>query len=165
MTAIDKLRTDSRRLAWTRIDPDGPGLHSPKKPGDIGFDLEAAEDVALMPGQQHDIATNIHIALPENVWAEMRARSSIAKRHLQVEAGTIDTGYRGPIFCVIRNITPIDVQTRPLDSIQAVEVKKGERIAQLIFHRTCPVWLDEVPQHDFDTRTERGVSGFGSTGR
>jgi dUTP pyrophosphatase len=161
VTAIDRLHGTRRRLRWSRIDKDGPGLHAPKRAGDIGWDLEAAQDYNILPGQQVDVATNIRLELPEDVWAEVRARSSIAKRHLQVEAGTIDPGYRGPIYALLRNIRPED--RGALSSIEGERVVKGERVAQIVFHKVCAVWAEEVDEVNINT--ERGEGGFGSTGR
>lgn len=166
MTSVaeDRLRSQRNQVIWQRIDPDGPGLHAPQRHNDIGWDLEAADTVLVEPGQQRDISTNIRLHLPETIWAEVRARSSIAKRHLQIEAGTIDPGYRGPIYALLRNlIQPNSPLYGPVDRRNdTIQIKKGERVAQIVFHRVCPVWAEEgIVEID----TERGEGGFGSTGR
>lgn len=152
MASVDKLRTALRQVRWSRIDPDGPGFHAPKRHLDVGWDLEVAEEREILPGRQDDVPTNIRLELPDFIWAEVRARSSAARRHLQIEAGTIDPGYRGPIYALVRNIGRQEVQIMP-----------GERVAQIVFHKVEPVWIKEVPSINDDT--QRGQSGFGSTGR
>jgi dUTPase len=122
-----------------------------------------------------DIATNIRLELPESIWATIQARSSIVRRGLQVEAGIIDTGYRGPLFVLTRNLftlSPLELTTeagfksheqlKDWAEEHSVLIKKGERIAQVIFHRVAPVWAKEVDV--VEKTTQRGTEGFGSTG-
>jgi dUTP pyrophosphatase len=63
----------------------------------------------------------------------------------------IDAGYRGEVICSVVN----------LDRDEAVEIRTGDRIAQLVIvaiPAVSPVWADDLPQ------TGRGEGGFGSTG-
>lgn len=166
MGSQDPLRASRTRVSWDRIDPDGPGLHEPKREGDIGWDLEASETVEILAGTAVDIPTNVRLQMPDNVWAEIRARSSTVRRGLQVDAGTLDTGYRGPLFVVTRNLAMPFRQAG--DGVlvaygNKVIIEKGERIGQVIFHKVCSVWAVEVPR--IDTGSERGEQGFGSTGK
>ena len=144
--------SDLLYMLWTRIDPLGPGLHRPKLDGDVGWDLEAAERMVLHPGSQRDIPTNVRVQLPAGYWGEIRARSSIARMGLQVDAGVLDNGYTGPLFVLLRNM-----------GVGRVEVPKGMRIAQLVLHRGAfHVLGKEVDELADDPR--RGNAGFGSTG-
>lgn len=149
------LYPERLRFQWARLDPDlPPGIHKPQHEGDCGWDLSAMYDIVIQPLGMVDIAINCRLQLPDSYWAEIKARSSIAKRGLQVDAGTIDNGYRGPLFVVLRNTKPNSL----------VEVKAGERVAQLVFHRLHELWDEEV--EEIDTRgSSRGESAFGSTGR
>lgn len=155
-------------LRWTRIDPDGPGLHLPKRDGDVGYDLEAAETVELRPNEQTDVPTNIRLALPEGTWGEIRARSSVALRGLQVDAGVLDNGYTGPVFVLLRNMNrlldaPITRVTNGCDWRGSVTINEGERIAQLVLHvAVMGVMTVEVEELAHDPR--RGEAAFGSTG-
>lgn len=176
--SLDKLKCEKNRVYWCRIDADcEAGLHAPKREGDVGWDLEAAEDTYILPGQAVDVPTNVRLHLPQNVWAEIRARSSIARRGLQVDAGTIDTGYRGPLFALVRNmktLQPADIADRMLGEVidfdglrnwtedNTVLIKAGERVAQVVYHRSCPTWAEEIDV--IDESSERGSDGFGSTG-
>jgi dUTP pyrophosphatase len=172
---IDTLKSASHRVRWMKIDASSPaGLHAPKRHGDVGWDLEAAEDTAIAPGQAVDVPTNVRLHLPNGTWAEIRARSSIARRGLQVDAGTIDTGYRGPLFALVRNmktLQPNDVMDRTIVNVQhlrrwteenTILIRAGERVAQVVYHRCYPTWAEEVEA--IDESSERGSDGFGSTG-
>lgn len=178
----ETLRRRNALVRFERIDPDGPSLHEPKREGDVGWDLEAAMDVTIAPGESVDVPTNIRLELPDSVWATIQARSSIVRRGLQVEAGIIDTGYRGPLFALLRNLRILDPRelfTEPIDpksepafkgynqlrswtAENSVKINKGERVAQVLFHRTTPVWATETDV--ISKATQRGVDGFGSTG-
>lgn len=153
------------RFRWARLDPDvPPGIHKPQHPGDCGWDLSALSDVLIPAHDVVDVAINCRIELPDGYWAEMKARSSIAKRGLQIDAGTIDNGYRGPLFVVCRNTKlpqPDEIEkARP----HGIHIKAGERIAQLVFHKLEDLWDEEVDEIDI-RGSSRGESAFGSTGR
>lgn len=153
-----------RVLRWARINPDGPGLDRPQRIGDVGYDLRSAEDLTLERGQMMDVPTNIRISLPASAWGEIRARSSIARRGLMVDAGIIDTFYTGPIFVVMRNVNISRAhQSETCDWNGRVNIKKGERIAQMILHPAIRVPSHELQELQDDPR--RGSAGFGSTGK
>jgi dUTP pyrophosphatase len=143
-----------------RIDPGLPlGIHEPKMAGDVGFDLVAMEAVEIPAGEARDVPVNARIELPHGVWAEIRGRSSIARLGLAVDAGTIDNGYRGPLYVLVRNMKPCNNNGPNVTHIQA-----GQRIGQLVLHQMVQWqrYLQEVPNVEQDT--ERGARGFGSTG-
>lgn len=172
MSAIDKLQTARTCVKWERIDDSGPGLHEPKREGDVGWDLECSERTVIKPGEAVDVPTNVRLHLPEFTWAEIRARSSIVRKGLAVESGTIDTGYRGPLFVLVRNmrmLSPFEAfRLRDLDECAewldsyCVVIEKGERVGQVVFHKVAEVWAQEVSA--IDLNTDRGTMGFGSTG-
>jgi dUTP pyrophosphatase len=145
------------------MDLEGPGLHLPKRSGDVGYDLEAAKTVTLNPGQQVDIPTNVRVKLPEGVWGEIRARSSIARKGLQVDAGVIDNGYTGPLLVLMRNMNRYERDSPICDWAGRVIIEKGSRIAQLVLHlMVAEVDVSAVEDLDHDPR--RGLAAFGSTG-
>lgn len=153
MNSNDRLHSDRNRIAWSRVRPDLPaGIHEPKLAGDIGWDVEAMEDATLVAGECANVAVNCRLALPEGFYADIRNRSSMSRRGIYVDQNVIDTGYRGELFIFLRNMQP-----------KMTTVRAGERIAQLVFHRVHPVWLDEI--EDVPMTTDRGARGFGSTGR
>lgn len=171
---IDQTKATRRRMLVARLDFNLPlGIHEPKRPGDVGWDLEAMEDTEIPPFQAVDVPVNARVALPDGVWGEIRARSSIARRNLQVDAGTLDNGYRGPLYVLTRYMAlpPLEsygngaVSERHPRQGDAVVIKKGERVGQLVLHAAAPAWLHEVSAEIFPVSTERGEDGFGSTGR
>lgn len=121
------------------------------RPGDSGLDLYAAEWVSIDPGQRRSVTTGIAIELPPGYEAQVRPRSGMTLAHGVVAAlGTIDNGYRGTILVTLFNL-----------SGSTFHVHRGDRIAQLV---VAPVAYPVVVEADSLSDTERGPSGFGSTG-
>ncbi len=121
---------------------------------DAGFDLYVAQDVVIPAHSFRDVPSGVHVQLPHGYWGMLTGRSStIRHRGLLVVQGIIDTGYTGELFSAVWNLTPKDV-----------EVRMGERIAQLIVlpNSTQQSVLSRV---DSLGDTKRGVQGFGSSGR
>ncbi len=132
------------------------GLPLPKRahPGDAGVDLYSTADVRIEPGARTLIATGVAIALPYGTVGLIHPRSGLAAKHgLTVvnTPGTIDAGYRGEIKVCLLNT----------DREQAVEIKRGDRIAQLLVQR---VELPEFKEVTFLDETVRGAGGYGSSG-
>jgi dUTP pyrophosphatase len=140
-------------VAVLRLDPELP-LPAYAHPGDAGADLMTAVDVTLGPGERALVPTGISIAFPEGYVALVHPRSGLAARHgLSVvnTPGTIDAGYRGEVKVLLINHDP----TEP------VELKRGDRIAQLVFQRVEQAVLTEV---EALPESVRGSGGYGSTG-
>lgn len=136
-----------------RLDPDLP-LPSYAQPLDAGADLRTTVDVRLEPGERALVPTGVAIALPAGFAAFVHPRSGLAARHgLSVvnTPGTIDAGYRGEIKVLLINHDPA----------QPVELKRGDRVAQLVVQRVETVQFVEVDQLP---ESARGVGGYGSTG-
>lgn len=127
--------------------------------GDAGFDLYVAPNLldgggwVVRPGEFVDIDTGISVELPPGVWAMMVGRSSTARRGLMVAQAVIDNGYRGPLFFGLQNLTQSTVVIEP-----------GERLAQLVPFQLTAANM-EVTRVATLTESERGVRGFGSSGR
>jgi dUTP pyrophosphatase len=137
----------------TRLDPGLP-LPAYARPGDAGADLAAAEDVDLAPGERAVVRTGIAVALPDGYAGFVHPRSGLAAKHgvtLVNAPGTIDAGYRGEIKVILLNTDPH----------QAVSLRRGDRIAQLVVQRVESVTFREVPALP---DSARGDNGFGSTG-
>ena len=123
-------------------------------PGDAGADLHAAEAVELAPGQRATVGTGVSIALPDGYAGFVVPRSGLAARHgitIVNSPGTVDAGYRGEIRVTLLNT----------DTSEAYSVAVGDRIAQLIVQ---PVTRARFVQVERLPGSERGESGFGSTG-
>lgn len=137
-----------------RLDADLP-LPAYAHPGDAGIDLVSAIDARVEPGERALLPTGVAIALPAGYAAFVHPRSGLAIKHGLTVAnapGTVDAGYRGEIKVALVN----------LDQRQAVEVRRGDRIAQLVVQR-----VEQVRFHEVTTLpgSARGDGGFGSTGR
>jgi dUTP pyrophosphatase len=115
-----------------------------------GFDLYAPERVDIPAGQSYLVGTGISMAIPNGWFGQINPRSSLAsKKKIRVGARVIDADYRGEVFINLHN-----------DGDTVYEIKKGDRIAQVVF---MP-FLGDVIQVDELDDTERGNGGFGSTG-
>lgn len=133
-----------------------PELPAPAyaKPGDAGADLRSRIDFDLEPGERALVPTGVAIALPEGYVGLVHPRSGLATKNgitIVNAPGTVDSGYRGELMVTLLNT----------DKTKSFHVQRGDRIAQLVIqkyeHATFTV-VDELEQ------TERGASGFGSSG-
>uniref|UniRef100_A0A8D0VKQ3 Deoxyuridine 5'-triphosphate nucleotidohydrolase n=2 Tax=Sus scrofa TaxID=9823 RepID=A0A8D0VKQ3_PIG len=116
-----------------------------------GYDLYSAYDYTVLPMEKAIVKTDIQIALPSGCYGRVAPRSGLAAKHfIDVGAGVIDEDYRGNVGVVLFNFGK-----------EKFEVKKGDRIAQLICERIFYPEIEEVQVLD---DTERGSGGFGSTG-
>jgi dUTP pyrophosphatase len=142
------------KIPVKRLDPGLP-LPSYARTGDAGLDLLAAEDVTLNPGERTAIPTGIAVAIPDGHAGFVHARSGKAlKEGLAVAnaPGLIDSGYRGEIKVIVVN----------LDPSSTIDIKRGEKVAQLVVQPVVDAQLEEV---ELLPDSERGEGGFGSTGR
>ena len=95
--------------------------------------------------------TDLSIRVPEGTYGRVAPRSGLAaKHHIDIGAGVVDEDYTGPVGVVMFN-----------HAAEAFEVKRGDRIAQLVCEKICYPELEEVKEL---VKTERGSGGFGSTG-
>ncbi|MDQ1444019.1 MAG: dUTP pyrophosphatase [Acidimicrobiaceae bacterium] len=138
-----------------RLDPD---LALPRyaHAGDAGLDLVARQDVVLAPGGGRAVVpTGVAVAIPEGHAGFVQPRSGLAAKHgvtLLNTPGLIDAGYRDELKVVLVN----------LDPATPYEVKRGDRIAQLVI---LAVGQAEVVAVDDLPAATRDTGGFGSTGR
>jgi dUTP pyrophosphatase len=119
---------------------------------DLYADLE--HELVMNPGARALVPSGIAIELPDGFEAQIRPRSGLALKHgiaLVNSPGTIDADYRGEIGIILIN-----------HGDEPYPVRKGERIAQLVFAPFARATLLEVSEL---AATERGVGGFGHTGR
>ena len=136
-----------------RLDQGLP-IPSYARPGDAGADLYSAIDDLIAPGARKLIPTGISIALPPGYVALVHPRSGLAIKHgitLGNAPGTIDASYRGEVKVILVN----------LDRAIPFEVKRGDRIAQLVIQKVEAAEFVEVGQLPGTTRND---GGFGSTG-
>jgi dUTP pyrophosphatase len=140
-----------------QLDPDLP-VPAYARPGDAGADLFAREGAQLSPaGGRALIPTGIIVALPIGFGGFVLPRSGLALRHGVTclnTPGLIDPGYRGEVSVLLVNT----------DTSEGYEVRRGDRIAQLVViaveqAQFVAVTEDELPSSD------RGQGGFGHSGR
>ena len=144
----DRVIVSTRRL--------DPGLPVPGRahPGDAGVDLDSRVDVTIAPGQRVLVPTGLAIALPEGYAGFTHPRSGLAARHgitIVNAPGTIDGGYRGELLVNLVNLDP----TEPF------EIRRGDRIAQLVVQRVAEATFVEV---DSLPESSRGETGHGASG-
>ncbi|NXB15190.1 DUT protein, partial [Rhagologus leucostigma] len=141
----------STRLRFTKLSENAfaPSRGSARA---AGYDLYSAYDCVIPPMEKAVVKTDIQIALPSGCYGRVAPRSGLAAKHfIDVGAGVIDEDYRGNVGVVLFNFGK-----------ETFEVKRGDRIAQLICERIYYPELEEVEALD---DTERGEGGFGSTGK
>lgn len=135
--------------------PHGEGLALPHyaTDGAAGMDVLAAEDVTLLPGGRHAVATGLAMAIPDGYEIQVRPRSGLALKHgisLPNTPGTIDSDYRGELKIIMINLGDADFA-----------INRGDRIAQLVLAPVVrAIWEEAADLDD----TARGQGGFGSTG-
>ena len=123
--------------------------------GSSGMDLSAniEKQIKIEPGKTSIIPTGISVSIPKNFEIQIRSRSGLAaKSQISVlnSPGTIDADYRGELKVILINL-----------GNKTFVVERGARIAQMVL---CPVVKAKFKEVDSLDDTERGASGFGSTG-
>ena len=123
-----------------------------KTKGAAGADLKSVLHITLAPGASHMISTGVSLAIPEGFVGLVFPRSGLATKGITLKnsVGVIDSDYRGEILVSLVN-----------NSLETVEINKGDRIAQIVF---LPVTLFPFISVDKLPETMRGTGGFGSTG-
>jgi dUTP pyrophosphatase len=119
--------------------------------GDAGMDLFSIEDLIIKAGERALVHTGIYIELPQGFVALIWDKSGLAaKNGLKTMGGVIEYTYRGEYCVVIFN-----------SSNQNFEIKKGQKIAQILVQPICTAEIEEVQEL---SDSARGEKGFGSTG-
>jgi len=121
--------------------------------GDAGMDVYSAIDHELQPRERKLIPAGFKMAVPYGFEVQVRPRSGLALKHgisVVNSPGTIDHQYRGDVGILLIN-----------HSNESFSIKRGDRIAQIVFNKVELVHFDEVESL---SETTRGEGGFGSTG-
>lgn len=135
-----------------------PGARVPERAyaGDAGYDLAAAENLILAPGERAVIRTGVAIAVPDGYAGLVLPRSGLAVRHgisLVNAPGLIDPGYRGELMVPLINH----------DREETFEVETGMRVAQLVLVRAAEARFVSVELLE-EGADGRGEGGLGSSG-
>ena len=131
-----------------------PGARLPERatPGSTGYDLYACPDGEMVIGQEPALVpTGIAVEAPAGYDVQVRPRSGLSSKGVQVTFGTIDSDYRGEVL-VTMYVLPFR---------EPHVVRPGDRIAQLVVGRTAEVSIVEA---EALSASERGSGGHGSTG-
>lgn len=121
--------------------------------GDAGMDVYSIENITLKPRERALIKTGLSFEIPKGFEIQVRPKSGLALKYgltIVNTPGTLDSGYRGELGIILLNTNNQDY-----------EIKKGEKIAQIILARYEEAQIQEVTEL---TDTSRGEGGFGSTG-
>ena len=121
--------------------------------GDAGMDLYSVEDCTIEPFTLKKVSTGLLMQLPKGTEGQVRSKSGIALKNgvfVLNSPGTVDENYRGEVSVILYNL-----------SKQNFEIKKGQKIAQLVINKVCYAKTIVVESLDL---TSRGEGGFGSTG-
>ncbi|CXP53015.1 deoxyuridine 5'-triphosphate nucleotidohydrolase [Staphylococcus aureus] len=151
---------------------------------DAGYDIFSAETVVLEPQEKAVIKTDVAVSIPEGYVGLLTSRSGVSsKTHLVIETGKIDAGYHGNLGINIKNDAQVYLTTneqcfdiqgemensfvnnakkKPFTINDYYEIYKGDKLAQLVI---VPIWTPELKQvEEFESVSERGAKGFGSSG-
>lgn len=129
------------------------GIQPPAKMNDCAFDLYVREETIIPPHGNFpcDVSSKVAVKIPKGYWGLILGRSSTSRRlGINIVPGVIDNDYTGELFACCYNM-----QDKP------VTVKEGMRLAQIIL---LPMFAPPLKFVDELPKTERGSTGFGSTG-
>jgi dUTP pyrophosphatase len=125
---------------------------------DAGYDLYSDEDIALYPEDTKLISTGIAFAIPDGYAGLIWDRSGLGSKGIHRHAGVVDSSYRGEVKVALYNARPGHINFT--DNMYFIS--RGDRIAQILFQKVPHFDLVETEELD---DTDRGSSGFGSSGR
>lgn len=121
--------------------------------GDAGMDVYSVEDSKLEAGDIKLVKTGLSFEISKGFEIQVRPKSGLALKQgitLTNSPGTLDSGYRGELGVIMQNCGK-----------SAYEIKKGEKIAQIVLAKHEFAEIQEVTDL---TDSSRGTGGFGSTG-
>jgi dUTP pyrophosphatase len=121
--------------------------------GDAGMDIYAIEDSVIYPKEIKLISTGLSFEVPKGFEIQVRPKSGLAINHgltITNSPGTLDSGYRGELKVILQN-----------ESKEHYQIKKGEKIAQIVLARYEQAEIQETLDLE---KSSRGDGGFGSTG-
>lgn len=139
------------RTLCTRIQPLGEDTVNPRyaTSGSAGLDLFAPSDIVVQPKTRVRVDIGFAVGIEPGYFGDIRSRSGLTLAGLDVCPGVVDSDYRGPVGVMLHNTTD-----------EAIEIKKGRAIAQMLILRVYRFPLLVV---DALAATDRGEGGFGST--
>lgn len=122
------------------------------KKGDAGMDLYASESLTINSTERNAVKTGIAVEIPEGYVGLVWDKSGLSHTHgIKTLGGVIDAGYRGEIKVGVVNL-----------SKEVYTFEKHHKVAQLLIQKVENIEIEEVSEL---SESERGHSGFGSTGK
>lgn len=120
------------------------------------YDLYSVEKVILLPDRVLKVKTGLSVEVPEGYMLEIRARSGLSSKGILLPnaPGTLDSDYRGEIMVLLTLKTGINPYF--------YQIEIGDRIAQCRLVKLEDYIIEEVEEL---SETNRGVNGFGSSGK
>jgi len=148
------------KLPVKKLHPDAK-LPTRNKLTDAGLDLYTVKGVTLTIGNRVRLSLGIAMAIPVDHVGLILDRSGMGNKGVRTLAGVIDAGYRGEVQVILGYVA-----AEQLDDGSAiaddVEIKVGDKIAQMVI---VPVTMLDPEWNDDLDETDRGMNGFGSSGR
>ena len=121
--------------------------------GSAGYDVFAFNEKLIPKNSIRRVCCGFKMKMPLVFYAQLKSRSSYALKNISVEAGVIDSDYRGLVDVCLRNHNDTDVL-----------IKSDSKIAQMIFLKYEDPEIEKTDVDDDNDNSERGEGGFGSTG-
>lgn len=125
--------------------------------GSTGMDVSASNAVVIPAGETRVVPTGLYMEIPEGCEILVFPRSGVSlKTGLRIanSVGKIDSDYRGELGVIIWNTSPLDYM-----------INVGEKIAQITLYQPPKFEWESVPSREDLSKTNRGINGFGSTGK
>jgi dUTP pyrophosphatase len=121
-------------------------------PGDVGMDMYSTENYILKPGERKIFFTGFALEFESGYAAIVKDKGSLPKNAgIHSMGGVFDAGYRGEYNVNLINLGQVEY-----------EIKKGDKIAQLVI---IPVVIADLEEVDSLNESSRGEGRFGSTGK
>ena len=140
-----------------------PGARLPARAtaGSAGYDVHALLEpdtyIELGPGERMAVPTGLSFELPPGTFLSLRPRSGLALKHgitLLNAPATIDSDYRGELLVLMANLGQ-----------NLFRIQSGDRVCQMLVERSLEIHWEKAGVLGDLEGSERGVGGFGSTGR
>jgi len=138
-------------LKVKKVDPEAK-LPQYANAGDAGMDLFALENVSVKPSEIVRIRSGIAVEIPDGYVGLCWDKSGLSMNHgIKVLAGVIDSSFRGEIVMAVINLGK-----------EPYTFEKGHKVMQMLLQKVEHV---DIVETDTLSETDRGKSGFGSTGK
>lgn len=130
---------------------------------DYGYDIYAHKIEYDYNRDRYIVYTGLYVEIPEGYAIHIYPRSSLSKSEFYIPntPGIIDAGYRGEILVVFKCRTSINVKAYR----ENFPYKVGDRVAQMNVIKSLNIKFIKVNDETELSRTERGIGGYGSSGR